>query len=55
LATYKFLLLAPVLELDVRFAISAKYLEREMLDIRLHLRVAEFTTDETFGIENATN
>lgn len=51
-ATHKFLLLSTVLNLNVGFATLAEDLEGEMLHIGLNFGIVEFTTDETFGIEN---
>ena len=51
--TYEIFLLASVLHLDIRLAVLAKDLEREMLQIGLHLSISELATDKTFGIENA--
>ena len=50
--TYEIFLLASVLHLDIRLAVLAKDLEREMLQVGLHLSISELATDKTFGIEN---
>jgi hypothetical protein len=51
-STHKFLLLATVLDTDVRFPGLVKNLEREMLDIGLHPGIIELAADETFGVED---
>ena len=52
LFTYKFLLLASVLDTDIGLPSLVKALEWEVLEIGLHLCVIEFTADETFGVED---
>jgi hypothetical protein len=51
--TYEFFLLTSVLDPDVWLAIFADDFKGEMFNVGLHLGVIEFTTDETFSIENA--
>lgn len=51
--TYKSILLAAVLSFEVGLVIVAENAEREVLHIRLHLSILEFTTDESLGIEYA--
>jgi hypothetical protein len=50
--TYEDLLLAMILNLNVRFAILVKNLEREMFDICLNLDISEFTADKSLRIKN---
>jgi len=52
LFTYKFLLLASVLDTDIGLPSLVKALEWEVLEIGLHLCVIEFAADETFGVED---
>jgi hypothetical protein len=42
-----------VMNLNVKLPALVDNLEGEVLDVRLDLGIAEFTTDETFSIENA--
>jgi hypothetical protein len=51
--TYELLGLAPVFDLDDGFPTFVDDLEREVLEIRLDLCIAEFTADHAFGIKNA--
>ena len=50
--THEFLLLAAVLDADVRLAALAEDGEGEVLAVRLHLRVLELTPDEALGVEH---
>jgi hypothetical protein len=50
--TYKFLFLATVFYTDIGFAGLVEDLEGEVLHIRLHFLIIEFTTDQSFGVEN---
>jgi hypothetical protein len=49
--TYKFLILAAVLDTNIRLPGLIEDLEREVLDIGLHLDIIEFAADETLGVE----
>lgn len=49
--THKFLYFSSVFDLDIRFRRFVDDLEREVLDISLHLNIVEFATDETFSVE----
>ena len=51
--TYEFLVLATVLNPDVRLASLIEDLEGEVLDIGLDFCVGELSTNETLGIEHA--
>ena len=51
--TYEFLILATVLNLNVRLATLVEDLEGEVLDIGLDFCIGEFATNETLGIEHA--
>jgi hypothetical protein len=53
LSAHKFLLLATVLNADVRLSGLVGNLEGEVLDIGLHLRIIEFAADETFGVQDS--
>ena len=53
ISTYEFLVLTTVVHRDVRLAGLVGDLEREMLEIRLDLRIGELATDEPFGVEYA--
>jgi hypothetical protein len=50
--THEFLVLATVLDLDVRFSTLVNDLEGEVFDIGLHLRIGEFATNETLSVED---
>jgi hypothetical protein len=52
MVTYKLLLLASILNPDVRLTILIEDGEGEVLDVSLHFRVGELATDETLCIEN---
>ena len=52
MTTYKFFLLATILDLDIRLSVFAHNFEGEVLNIGLHFGVSEFSTDETLRIEN---
>jgi hypothetical protein len=51
--THEFLLLASVLDLNVRFGVFAEDLKREVLQVGLHLSVSKLAANETLSIENA--
>jgi hypothetical protein len=51
-STHEFLLLATVLDTDVRLPGLVENLEGEVLDIGLHLDIIEFAADETLGVED---
>jgi hypothetical protein len=48
--THKFLLLATILDTDVRPPSPVENLEGEVLDVGLHLGIIEFAADETFCV-----
>ena len=50
--TYEFTDVALVLDLDDRLVTPCDNLERPVLLVTLDLRVLEFTSDETFGVED---
>jgi len=50
--TYEFLLLASVLNLDIRLAVLVDYLEGGVPDIALRFEIGESTADETLDIED---
>jgi hypothetical protein len=52
--TNEFLLLAAVFHSDIGLSLLGKNLEREVFEVRLHLSIVEFATDETLRIEDAT-
>jgi hypothetical protein len=51
-STHEFLLLAAVLDTDVRLPRLVENPEGEVPDIGLHPGIIEFAADETFGIED---
>jgi len=53
--SYKFFLLPSVFNANVRHAVFAEDLEREVLDIGLDPSIIEFTANETLSIENAAS
>jgi hypothetical protein len=52
LFTHEFLILASILDTHIRLPRLVKDLEREVLDIGLHLCIIEFAADEAFGVED---
>jgi hypothetical protein len=50
--TYKFLILASVLDTNIRLPTLIEDFEREMPEVCLHLSVIEFAADETLGIKD---
>jgi len=52
LFTYEFLLLASVLDTNIRLPGLVEDLEREVLDVILHFEVIKLAADETLGVED---
>jgi hypothetical protein len=50
--TYKFFFLATILYTDIRFTGLVEDLKREVLHVRLHFLIIEFTTDQSLGVED---
>jgi hypothetical protein len=50
--THEFLLLATVLDTDVRLPGLVENLEREVLEVGLDLLIIKFATDETLRVEH---
>lgn len=51
--THEFLLLSLVFNLDDRLAALVEYSEWPVLHVRLYFSIVEFTTDQSFGIEDS--
>ena len=50
--TYEFLLLASVLDTDIRLPGLVEDLERKVLDVVLNFEVIKLPADETLGVED---
>ena len=52
ISTHEFLLLATVLDTNVRLSALVDALEGEVLEIGLHLKIMEFAANETLSVED---